>query len=59
MAMACNEALLSNKGAFESNAIVLEEMMKTTKQFKEELTNKGFEIFDYVDEETKDTVLMQ
>ena len=26
---------------------------------KAELITKGFEIFDYVDEETKDTVLMQ
>lgn len=35
------------------------EKQKTTKQLKEELTARGFEIFDYVDEETKDTVLMQ
>lgn len=26
---------------------------------KKELTEKGFQIFDYVDEETKDTVIMQ
>lgn len=32
---------------------------KTTKQRKEELVEKGFQIFDYVDEATKDTVLMQ
>lgn len=32
---------------------------KTTKQIKEELTTKGFKTFDYVDEKTKDTVLMQ
>lgn len=32
---------------------------KTIKQIKEELTNKGFKTFDYVDEKTKDTVLMQ
>lgn len=35
------------------------EMMKSTKVLKEELVAKGFEIFDYVDEKTKDTVLMQ
>jgi len=35
------------------------EKKKSAKQLKEELTSKGFEIFDYVDEETKDTVLMQ
>ncbi|MDO5979127.1 YciI family protein [Flavivirga spongiicola] len=32
---------------------------KTTKQIKEELTAKGFKVFDYVDEKTQDTVLMQ
>ncbi len=59
LALACNEAPPRNKGALESNAMVLKEMTKTTQQLKEELTSKGFEIFDYVDEETKDTVLMQ
>ena len=33
--------------------------VKSVKELKEELTAKGFQIFDYVDEETKDTVLMQ
>lgn len=32
---------------------------KTIKQIQEELTSKGFKTFDYVDEKTKDTVLMQ
>ena len=32
---------------------------KSIKQLKEELTTKGYQIFDYVDEETRDTVLMQ
>ncbi len=32
---------------------------KSVKSLKEELTNKGFQIFDYVDEKTKDTILMQ
>jgi len=32
---------------------------KTKKQIKEELSQKGFQIFDYVDEKTKDTVIMQ
>ena len=35
------------------------EIKKTAKQRKQELTSKGFEIFEYVDEKTKDTVLMQ
>lgn len=32
---------------------------KTTKELKEELTAKGYKTFDYVDEKTKDTILMQ
>ncbi len=33
--------------------------VQTAAQLKAELTSKGFKIFDYVDEKTKDTVLMQ
>ncbi len=32
---------------------------KTMKQIKEELTTNGFQVFDYVDEKTQDTILMQ
>lgn len=32
---------------------------KTVKELKAELTAKGFKIFDYIDEKTKDTVIMQ
>lgn len=39
--------------------IVEEPEVKSTKQIKEELSAKGFKTFDYVDEKTKDTVLMQ
>lgn len=35
------------------------EPVKTAKVLKGELTEKGFKIFDYVDEKTQDTVLMQ
>ncbi|MFS4492594.1 YciI family protein [Maribacter sp. 2308TA10-17] len=38
---------------------VVKEEVKSVQEAKEELTSKGFEIFDYVDEKTKDTVLMQ
>ncbi|MEC3906038.1 YciI family protein [Tamlana sp. 2201CG12-4] len=42
---------------------VIEELIKpvakTTKQIKEELDSKGFKTFDYVDENTKDTIIMQ
>lgn len=32
---------------------------KSIKQLRRELTEKGFETFDYVDENTKDTIIMQ
>lgn len=35
------------------------EQIKTKKQIKEELTSKGFQIFDYVDKKTLDTIIMQ
>ena len=39
--------------------IIEEPVVKSTKQIKEELTAKGFKTFDYVDEKTQDTILMQ
>ena len=36
-----------------------EDQEKSMKQIKEELTAKGFKIFDNVNEKTKDTVIMQ
>lgn len=39
--------------------VIEEPIKKTTKQIKDELTTKGFQVFDYVDEETQDTILMQ
>ena len=35
------------------------EHKKSIAQLKEELTEKGFQIFDYIDEKTKDTIIMQ
>ncbi|NCO62337.1 MAG: hypothetical protein GW839_02040 [Flavobacteriales bacterium] len=35
------------------------DIQKTSKQLKEELTKRGFQTFDYIDETTKDTILMQ
>ena len=37
----------------------VEEQQKTTKQIKDELVSKGFQIFDYYDEKEQDTILMQ
>lgn len=39
--------------------IIDKPIKKSTLQIKEELTAKGFKIFDYVDEKTQDTILMQ
>ena len=39
-------------------SIGLKEAKKNTTELKKALTDEGFQIFDYVDEETKDTVLM-
>lgn len=33
--------------------------VKSTLEIKETLTSKGFQVFDYVDEKTQDTILMQ
>ena len=38
---------------------IIEKEVKTIKEIKEGLVKRGFEIFDYVDEKTKDTVIMQ
>lgn len=37
----------------------VEEQQKSTKQIKDELVSKGFQIFDYYDEKEQDTILMQ
>ena len=36
-----------------------ESTKQSVAELKKELTDKGFQIFDYVDEETKDTIIMQ
>jgi len=43
----------------QENTFVFEKSEPSKRQLKKELTEKGYEIFDYVDEQTKDTVLMQ
>jgi len=49
--LSCNEKVTK-----ETNSVP-KVQKKSTTQIKEELTEKGFQIFDYVDEKTKDTVL--
>lgn len=43
----------------QSKKIIEKAIPKTIKQIKEELDAKGYKTFDYVDEDTKDTFLMQ
>jgi uncharacterized protein YciI len=53
---ACKEETEAPKETVE---LVEEMAKKSTREIKEELTDKGYKIFDYVDEKTKDTVIMQ
>lgn len=50
---------LTDSIATEVIEIIEEPIVKTTQEIKQELIAKGFKTFDYVDEKTKDTVLMQ
>jgi len=51
--------LACNQKKVELSPNMPNEEKKSAAQLKTELTEKGFQIFDYVDEKTKDTVLMQ
>lgn len=48
-----------NQEEKKENPIPLKTAEKTQASLKKELTEKGFQIFDYVDEATQDTILMQ
>jgi uncharacterized protein YciI len=47
------------KHAIKPTNTTIEKVKKSTKQIKDELVAKGFQTFDYVDEKTQDTILMQ
>ncbi len=47
------------KGSGELTPDTKEELQPTIAQVKQELVDKGYQIFDYIDPETADTVLMQ
>ena len=59
IAILCIACKKENRTSQIEESKALEDNTKTTKQIKAELTGKGFQIFDYVDEKTQDTVLMQ
>ena len=42
-----------------ASEIIENPIKKSTKEIKEELAAKGFQTFDYIDEKTKDTILIQ
>lgn len=52
-------AKLTNEKPIDSVKIKVASSEKSTLTLKNELTEQGFEIFDYVDEKTQDTILMQ
>jgi uncharacterized protein YciI len=52
-------ALASCKQESETSTTETIKVEKSLKQLKEELTSEGFELFDYIDEKTKDTIIMQ
>ncbi len=47
------------KGSGESPPDTIEESQPSIAQVKQELVDKGYQIFDYIDPKTADTVLMQ
>lgn len=51
--------LSCKKTVKEAHSTVVKKKELSKSELKAELTAKGFEIFEYVDEKTKDTVLMQ
>lgn len=52
-------SLISCKTEHDNNHDDIEISAKSSAQLKKELTGDGFKIFDYVDEKTGDTILMQ
>lgn len=56
--VSCKEQ--NQEQTIEKESVVIEKISeKSIKDIKDGLTSKGFKIFDYVDEKTKDTILMQ
>ena len=64
MASGCkNETKSTDDNEVKTDSLYLQtdqdKPVKSTRELKEELTAKGYQTFDYVDEKTKDTILMQ
>ena len=54
--LACNQQMDTKAKPIDHEPEVAQ---KTTKQIRKELLDEGYEIFDYVDPETQDTIIMQ
>ena len=59
--MSCNQRQTQSEasGDITTDSEVEVTTKKSVRALKEELTQKGFQIFDYVDTETQDTIIMQ
>ena len=68
--ISCNDdkktSIIDEAIPFETDSVLTERTIedklpieKTVAQIRADLTTKGFETFDYVDEKTQDTILMQ
>ena len=53
------ESIFAGPDSLTVSEIVNDSGTKSIKEIKKELTAKGFKTYDYVDEKTKDTILMQ
>tara|TARA_R110001583_G_scaffold70034_3_gene198548 strand:+ start:9788 stop:10420 length:633 start_codon:yes stop_codon:yes gene_type:complete len=54
-----NNLVSEIKEDVKKDTILIEVNKKPKKPLKAELISKGFQVFDYIDEKTKDTILMQ
>lgn len=59
LSFVCLACKTDTKDVIEVAESPIEVTQKSTKALKEALKAKGFELFDYVDEKTQDTVIMQ
>lgn len=57
--VSCNEEAKSNEVLIEETTKEVLEEQRSIQQVKKELNAKGFQTFDYVDEKSKDTIIMQ
>ncbi|NER14325.1 hypothetical protein GWK08_12805 [Leptobacterium flavescens] len=57
--LSCGNQQKQEEESNKTEIVEIEETKPSVEALKKELTEKGYQIFDYVDEKTKDTFLMQ